>query len=80
MLDGSRTGVCPSMPLLRTTLKCNAALFDLMISGRLVLIDEGSEVERRRADPGLKCRSQAASKKEFKSSCNMTSWREYRAQ
>eukprot|EP00959_Pyramimonas_sp_CCMP1952_P402793 8440609-Pyramimonas_sp.AAC.1 len=41
--------------------KGNAALFDLMTSGRLVLVDEGAEVERRRAQPGLKSRTQAAS-------------------
>eukprot|EP00959_Pyramimonas_sp_CCMP1952_P134592 2816615-Pyramimonas_sp.AAC.1 len=43
--------------------KCNAALFDLMTSGRLISVDEGSEVDRRREDPGLKNRSQAASRK-----------------
>eukprot|EP00959_Pyramimonas_sp_CCMP1952_P014995 317603-Pyramimonas_sp.AAC.1 len=43
--------------------KRNATLFDLMTSGRLVLIDEGAEVERRRTQPKLKSRTQAASRK-----------------
>eukprot|EP00959_Pyramimonas_sp_CCMP1952_P072562 1516051-Pyramimonas_sp.AAC.1 len=56
--------------------KCNAALFDLMTSGRLILIDEGSEVERRREQPGLKNRSQAASRKEL-NQAEMISWSEF---
>eukprot|EP00959_Pyramimonas_sp_CCMP1952_P029918 627703-Pyramimonas_sp.AAC.1 len=43
--------------------KGNAALFDLMISGKLILVDESEEVERRRTTPGLKSRTQAASRK-----------------
>eukprot|EP00959_Pyramimonas_sp_CCMP1952_P454309 9469693-Pyramimonas_sp.AAC.1 len=47
--------------------KCNAALFDLMSHGRLILVDEGAELERRKAAPELKGRSQQASRREFES-------------
>eukprot|EP00959_Pyramimonas_sp_CCMP1952_P151508 3170018-Pyramimonas_sp.AAC.1 len=45
--------------------KCNAALFDLMSHGRLILVDEDAEVARRRETPSLKSRSQTASRDEL---------------
>eukprot|EP00959_Pyramimonas_sp_CCMP1952_P187362 3917784-Pyramimonas_sp.AAC.1 len=56
--------------------KCNAALFDLMVSGRLVLVDEPEELERRRDQPELKSRTQAASRKEL----DMITWEDLRSQ
>eukprot|EP00959_Pyramimonas_sp_CCMP1952_P396746 8312780-Pyramimonas_sp.AAC.1 len=56
--------------------KENAALFDLMMSGRLVLVDEGAEVKRRRGRPDLKGRARAASRKTFDDP-GMIFWNEY---
>eukprot|EP00959_Pyramimonas_sp_CCMP1952_P462574 9483475-Pyramimonas_sp.AAC.1 len=56
--------------------KCNAALFDLMSSGRIVLVDEESEVDRRRAAPEFKDRSQSASRKML-AGPTWISWKEY---
>eukprot|EP00959_Pyramimonas_sp_CCMP1952_P240874 5034087-Pyramimonas_sp.AAC.1 len=56
--------------------KGNAALFDLMTNGRLILVDESDEVERRRHAPSLKSRTQAASRKVLDGPV-LTSWREF---
>eukprot|EP00959_Pyramimonas_sp_CCMP1952_P142855 2990636-Pyramimonas_sp.AAC.1 len=56
--------------------KSSAALFDLMSHGRLCLIDEEEEVIRRRDQPELKDRSQAASRRAL----NQLSWKEFLVQ
>eukprot|EP00959_Pyramimonas_sp_CCMP1952_P239433 5004083-Pyramimonas_sp.AAC.1 len=60
--------------------KSNAALFDLMVRGRLILVDESSELDRRRAAPELKDRSQLASRRQLAQSQSMLSWQEFRDQ
>eukprot|EP00959_Pyramimonas_sp_CCMP1952_P328805 6884026-Pyramimonas_sp.AAC.1 len=57
--------------------KSNAALADLMTRGRLILVDESSELDRRRAAPELKDRSQLASRRQLARSQNMLSWQEF---
>eukprot|EP00959_Pyramimonas_sp_CCMP1952_P242637 5071554-Pyramimonas_sp.AAC.1 len=47
-----------------------------MSSGRIVLVDEESEVDRRRATPELKDRSQSASRKML-AGPTWISWKEY---
>eukprot|EP00959_Pyramimonas_sp_CCMP1952_P079974 1671910-Pyramimonas_sp.AAC.1 len=49
-----------------------------MTHGRLILVDECSELERRKSTPGLKDRSQAASRRELGND-NMISWSEFLA-
>eukprot|EP00959_Pyramimonas_sp_CCMP1952_P127221 2661240-Pyramimonas_sp.AAC.2 len=57
--------------------KCYAALSELMSSPRLTLVDEGGELERRKSQPELKNRSQAASRKELDQEVFLT-WAEFR--
>eukprot|EP00959_Pyramimonas_sp_CCMP1952_P250995 5246007-Pyramimonas_sp.AAC.1 len=59
--------------------KGSVAFFDCMTSGRLVLVDEGAEVERRRAQSGLKSRIQAASRKVLDET-SWISWKELQDQ
>eukprot|EP00959_Pyramimonas_sp_CCMP1952_P150816 3156337-Pyramimonas_sp.AAC.1 len=60
--------------------KSNAALFDLMAHGRLSLVDEGGELDRRRTCPELKDRSQSASRRELSQTKTFVTWREFLAQ
>eukprot|EP00959_Pyramimonas_sp_CCMP1952_P267170 5585755-Pyramimonas_sp.AAC.1 len=46
-----------------------------MTSGRLVLVDEGGEVERRKAQPELKSRTQASPRRDLNAS--VLSWEEF---
>eukprot|EP00959_Pyramimonas_sp_CCMP1952_P225883 4723481-Pyramimonas_sp.AAC.1 len=58
--------------------KCNAALFELMAHGKIVLIDERSEVQGRRNEPELKGISQSASRRQLESRSALVTWEEFR--
>eukprot|EP00959_Pyramimonas_sp_CCMP1952_P406409 8517986-Pyramimonas_sp.AAC.1 len=51
-----------------------------MVRGRLILVDESSELDRRKASPELKDRSQLASRKQLARSQSMLSWQEFQDQ
>eukprot|EP00959_Pyramimonas_sp_CCMP1952_P407051 8530831-Pyramimonas_sp.AAC.1 len=58
--------------------KGNAALFDLMTHGRLLLVDEQAEVDRKREHPELNSRTQTASRQLLAKDEVLISWQEYR--
>eukprot|EP00959_Pyramimonas_sp_CCMP1952_P440870 9230197-Pyramimonas_sp.AAC.1 len=58
--------------------KGNAALASLLTHGKLVLVDEAEELDRRKKDPGNKDRSQAASRRTLAKDSWLVSWSSFR--
>eukprot|EP00959_Pyramimonas_sp_CCMP1952_P474353 9503313-Pyramimonas_sp.AAC.1 len=59
--------------------KGNAALSSLLAIGKLVLIDEASEISRRKDQPGSKDRSQAASRRMSDQDSRLISWADFQS-